>query len=103
MLYVAIGADISGYCVAKTIISVKIISAGLRYFWTQCKIKFGDFQWIVVGHPCILNPFCSRAEITLNRPVGCTYMMKAIPVHRFVFGKWMNLFIDLLINAYWLL
>jgi len=30
-------------------------------------------------------------------------MMKAIPVHRFVFGKWMNLFIGLLIIAYRLL
>ena len=46
---------------------------------------------------------CSCVEITLNRPVGCTYMMGAIPVDHFVFGKWMNLFIDLLINAYRLL
>jgi len=42
---------------------------------------------------------CSCLEITLNRPVGFTYMREAIPVGRFVFGKWVNLFIDLLINT----
>ena len=41
---------------------------------------------------------CSGVEMTLKRHVGCTYVMKAIPAHRFVFGKWVNLFIDLLIN-----
>jgi len=42
---------------------------------------------------------CSCLEITFNWPVGFTYMMETIPVDRFVFGKLVNLFIDLLINT----
>ena len=92
MLYVAVGADVSGYFTSKTIMSVKIIRAGLKHFWAQCKIKFGDFQWIVLGALTHVEAPCSCVEITLNRPGGCTYMMEAIPVHRFVFGKWVNMF-----------
>jgi len=58
-----------------------------------------DSRWA----PTHFEAPCSCVEITLNRPVGFTYMMRAITVHRFVFGKWINLFIALLINAYRLL